>query len=133
MLPGMRAVAVSADGREAIAAGAGLMVSHDAGVTWTRLSVDPALTFDDVRFTEDGDAAVAVGNAGAIARIANGAVTVQHVGTADLHTVALDEAGYTAGDGGQVLVTHDDGLTWSNGPSLGATVWGVDEIGDAHR
>ena len=92
------------------------------------------LSFEDVRFTEDGDAAVAVGANGAIApRIANGTVTVQHVGTANLHAVALDEAGYTAGDGGQVLVTHDDGLTWSLGPNLGTTVWGVDEIGDAHR
>jgi photosystem II stability/assembly factor-like uncharacterized protein len=132
-LTGMRAIAVSTDGQEVVAAGAGLMASHDAGATWTQLAVDPALSFDDVRFTEDGDAAVAVGANGAIARIANGTVTVQHVGTANLHTVALDEAGYTAGDGGQVLVTHDDGLTWSLGPSLGATVWGVDEIGDAHR
>jgi photosystem II stability/assembly factor-like uncharacterized protein len=132
-LPGMRAVAVSPDGQQVLAAGAGLMASHDAGKTWTQLSVDPSLSFDDIRFTEDGDAAVAVGAGGAIARIANGAVTVQHAGTANLHTVALDEAGYTAGDGGQSLVTHDDGLTWSAGPNLGATVWGVDEIGDNHR
>jgi photosystem II stability/assembly factor-like uncharacterized protein len=132
-LPGMRAIAVSPDGQEVLAAGAGIMASRDAGTTWTQLAVDPALAFDDVRFNEDGAAAIAVGANGTIARIANGAVSVQHVGTANLHTVALDEAGYTAGDGGQVLVTHDEGLTWSLGPNLGATVWGVDEIGDAHR
>jgi photosystem II stability/assembly factor-like uncharacterized protein len=132
-LPGMRAIAVSSDGQNAVAAGAGLMASHDAGRTWAPLWVDASLSFDDVRFTEDGEAAVAVGGSGAIARIVGTTVTVQHVGTANLHTVALDEAGYTAGDGGQVVVTHDDGVTWTPGPNLGATVWGVDEIGDAHR
>ena len=132
-LAGMRALAVSADGQVAVAAGTGMMMSKDAGLTWTALAVDPSLTFDDVRIAEDSSA-VAVGTAGAIANIdPTGAVTVQHVGTANLHTVALDDTGYAAGDGGQILVTHDDGLSWSLGPALGATVWGVDEIGDGHR
>lgn len=132
-LAGMRALAVSPDGQIALAAGAGIMMSKDAGVSWTSLPVDPSITFDDVRIAETGDA-VAVGTAGAIANIdTTGAVTVQHVGTANLHTVALDDVGFTAGDGGQVLVTHDGGLTWSPGPALGTTVWGVDEIGDGHR
>jgi photosystem II stability/assembly factor-like uncharacterized protein len=133
-LAGMRAIAVSPDGQVALAAGSGIMMSRDAGATWQSLAVDPSITFDDIRISEDGDA-VAVGSAGAIANIdgSTGAVTVQHVGTANLHTLALDDTGYTAGDGGQVLVTHDEGLTWSLGPVFGATVWGVDEIGDAHR
>ena len=134
-LTGMHAIAVSPDGQTALAAGTGLMVSRDAGATWQALAVDPSITFDDVRFAEDGGDAVAVGTAGAIANIdaSTGAVSVQHVGTASLHTVALDDTAYTAGDGGQVLVSHDDGLTWTLGPSFGATVWGVDEIGENHR
>lgn len=134
-LTGMHAIAVSPDGQTALAAGSGLMMSRDAGATWHPLAVDPSATFDDVRFAEDGDDAVAVGAAGAIANIdgSTGAVSVQHVGTASLHTVALDDTAYTAGDGGQVLVSHDNGLTWTLGPSFGATVWGVDEIGDNHR
>lgn len=133
-LAGMRTLAVSPDGQVALAAGAGMMMSRDAGVTWTALAVDPSITFDDIRIAEDGDA-VAVGTGGAIANIdgATGAVSVQHVGTANLHTIALDDTGYAAGDGGQILVTHDGGLTWSLGPVLGGTVWGVDEIGDGHR
>jgi photosystem II stability/assembly factor-like uncharacterized protein len=133
-LAGMRALAVSADGQVALAAGNGMMISRDAGATWNALSVDPSITFDDIRIADDGDA-VAVGSAGAIANIdaATGTVTVQHVGTANLHTLALDDTGYTAGDGGQILVTHDGGLSWTFGPTLGGTVWGVDEIGDSHR
>lgn len=132
-LAGMRAIAVSPDGQIALAAGNGLMMSKDAGVSWTPLAVDPSITFDDIRIAETGDA-VAVGTAGAIANIdTTGAVSVQRAGTANLHTVALDDVGFTAGDGGQVLVTHDGGLTWTLGPALGTTVWGVDEIGDGHR
>jgi photosystem II stability/assembly factor-like uncharacterized protein len=132
-LPGMRAIAVSADGATAVAAGSGLAISHDAGQSWTALVADPAIVFDDVRIGDDGGA-VAVGAAGAIATVAaSGAVTMQHVGSANLHTLALDDTGYAAGDGGTVLVTHDGGATWAAGPTLSATVWGVDEIGNAHR
>ena len=138
-LAGMRAISVSEDGQLAIAAGNGMMMSRDGGKSWTGLAVDPSITFDDVRIGVDGDA-VAVGAAGAIANVdPSGAVTVQHVGTADLHTVHVadatdtDAVGFAAGEGGQVLVSHDGGLTWSLGAKLGATVWGVDQIGDGHR
>jgi len=133
-LAGMRALAVSPDGQVALAAGNGILMSRDAGATWSPLAVDASITFDDIRVADDGDA-VAVGSAGAIANIdaASGAVSVQHVGTANLHTVALDDTGYAAGDGGQILVTHDGGLTWMFGPIVNGTVWGADEIGDGHR
>jgi len=138
-LSGMRALAVSPDGQLAIAAGNGMMMSRDAGLTWTALAVDPTVAFDDVRIAADGSA-VAVGAAGTIANVdASGTVALQHAGTAGLHTLhiadpdSVDATGYAAGDGGQILVTHDSGLTWSLGPTLGATVWGVDEIGDGHR
>jgi hypothetical protein len=138
-LAGMRAISVSPDGQLAIAAGNGMMRSQDGGATWSPLAVDAGVTFDDVRLAEDGTA-VAVGAAGAIANVDEaGAVTVQHVGTAGLHTVHIadaddaDPVGFAAGEGGQIVVTHDSGLTWSLGAKLGSTVWGVDQIGDGHR
>ena len=140
-LAGMRALSVSPDGQLAIAAGNGMMRSQDGGATWSPLAVDPSpsVTFDDVRLSEDGTA-VAVGAAGAIANIdSNGAVAIQHVGTAGLHTVHIADAedaepvGFAAGEGGQIVVTHDGGHTWSLGAKLGSTVWGVDQIGDGHR
>lgn len=138
-LAGMRAIGVSTDGQLAIAAGHGIMRSQDAGATWTPLAVDPNVTFDDVRLADDGTA-VAVGDGGAIANIDSaGAVAIQRVGTAGLHTVHIAEAddaepvGFAAGDGGQIVVTHDGGQTWALGAKLGSTVWGVDQIGDGHR
>jgi photosystem II stability/assembly factor-like uncharacterized protein len=64
---------------------------------------------------------------------------VQQVGTATLHTLHIadldsdDAVGYAAGEGGQVLITHDGGASWVFGPQVGKTVLGVDEIGDGHR
>jgi hypothetical protein len=47
----------------------------------------------------------------------DGSVVMQHVGTADLHTVHIAEigedyetAGFAAGDGGQVWITRDAGF-----------------------
>ncbi|MGE5180681.1 MAG: WD40/YVTN/BNR-like repeat-containing protein [Acidobacteriota bacterium] len=138
-LAGAHAIALSSDGNLAIVAGQGLARSADGGATWTQLAVDPSLAFDDVRMADDGSA-VAVGAAGAIANIdANGAVTLQHVGTADLHALHIADfdsaagTGFAAGEGGQVLITHDAGATWALGPNLGRTVFGVDEIGLGHR
>ena len=136
-IPGAHGVAVSADGDVAMIAGDGLFLSLDGGHQFTKL--DTTGTFDDVRIGEDGNA-VAVGANGAIASVdAQHHVTVQHVGTADLHTVhipdpdSIDGTGYAAGDGGQVLVTHDSGATWTMGPNVGRTVFGIDEIGDNHN
>ena len=134
---GARAVAVSPDGAIVMVAGSGLARSRDGGATWELLANGP--TFDDVRVGEDGTA-VAVGAGGAIANIDEaGNVALQHVGTADLHTLhiadadSIDTTGYAAGEGGQVLITHDLGASWSMGPKLGHTVLGVDEIGTGHR
>jgi photosystem II stability/assembly factor-like uncharacterized protein len=138
-IDGARAIALSLDGGLAMVAGHGLSRSLDGGATWTPLAVDPAITFDDVRIADDGSA-VAVGTAGAIANIdTGGAVTVQHAGSADLHAIHIadadsaDATGFTAGEGGQVLITHDSGATWTLGPNLGRAVFGIDEIGLGHR
>jgi len=140
---GARTVAVSADGQTAVLAGDNLLArSTDGGRTWTALAASERVRYDDVRVDEAGQA-VAVGTGGAIAHIASdGKVAMQHVGTADFHTVHIaelgesdgyDTVGFVAGDGGQVWITRDGGWTWSQGPNAGQTVLGVDQIGDGHR
>lgn len=135
-LPGAASVAISADGTLAIAVGQGVHRSFDGGKTWSPLAVDANLSFESVRIDDRGDA-VAVGAAGAIARIdAEGRVLVQHVGTEKLralHIPTYDDVGYAAGDGGQIWMTRDAGWTWTAGPNVGRTVLSVDEIGDGHN
>ena len=138
-IAGARGVAVSPDGQLALVAGAGLSRSTDGGKTWTALTVDAGLAFEDARIEDAGDG-LAVGTAGAIAKIdATGTVLTQHVGTADLHAMHVEPSetysgvGYAAGDGGQIWITHDSGWTWTAGPNVGHTVLGVDEIGEGHR
>jgi photosystem II stability/assembly factor-like uncharacterized protein len=136
-IAGARAIAISPDGETALLVGNGIQRSLDGGKTWTPLAVDTSIGFEDVRVNEDGDG-VAVGTGGAIAVIDGDGVVIQHVGTADLHTLHIAEVGYsstgyTAGEGGQVFLTHDGGWSWEPGPNVGKTVFGVDEIGDTHR
>lgn len=135
-IEGARAIHQTPDGEIVMTAGSGLSRSIDGGLTWSALSVDPGIAFDDIRVNEDGSA-VAVGAAGAIANVAtDGTVSVQYVGASGLHAIHIedDEAmGYAGGDEGQVLVTNDNGLTWQLGPNVGRTVRGVDEIGFNHR
>ena len=134
-VPGARAIHQTPDGEIVMTAGAGIARSLDGGVTWRALAVDPSIVFDDLRVNLDGTA-VAVGANGAIANVAlDGAVTVQYAGDKTLHTIHIhaDEMGYAGGDGGQVLVTEDSGLTWRIGPNVERTVRGVDGIGFNHR
>ena len=140
---GARAVAVAPDGQSAVLVGNNLISrSTDGGRTWSAATAtdSPLYIYDDVRISDEGDA-LAVGTGGAVAHIpATGAASVQLLGTADLHTIHLAEpdehansVGYAAGEGGQVWITKDGGSTWAKGPNAGATVLGVDEIGDGHR
>jgi photosystem II stability/assembly factor-like uncharacterized protein len=140
-LPGARVVAVSPDGQTAVLAGENLLArSSDAGRTWTQLTGGDKVRYDGLQIDSSGQA-TAVGALGTIAHIsASGNVVMQHVGTADLHTVHIAEngddyesVGYTAGDGGQVYMTHDGGWTWSAGPNVGGTVLASDMIGEFHN
>lgn len=136
-IAGARAISVSPDGQTAVIAGNGLQLSTDAGHTWLPIAVDAKL--EDVRVDNEANI-VAVGAAGAIVNVAWGAnATLQHVGTADLHTVHIkswddgNAIGYAAGAGGEVLISDDLGATWTQGPNVGRDVFGVDEIGLGHR
>lgn len=137
-LPGMRSIAITPDGTQAIAAGDGLFRSVDAGKTWSPIPVE-GVSYEDVRIEETGEA-VAVGAGGVISRIDDGnQVLTQRVGTADLKTVHIAPSddysglGYAAGVGGQIYVTRDSGWTWELGPNVGRTVLGADEIGFGHN
>lgn len=134
-LLGARAVHQSVAGDVAMTAGRGIMRSLTGGATWQPLAVDPSIVFHDIRVNADGSA-VAVGAHGAIANIdVTGGVSVQYAGDSTLYTLHThhDATGYAAGEGGAVLVTDDVGLTWREGPNVGRTVLGVDEIGFGHR
>ena len=138
-LAGVRAVAVSVDGKIAFAAGDGLFRSDDAGKTWRAIAVDATFAYDAIRIDETGDA-VAVGTHGVVSRVdRNDQVLTQYVGTADLKTIHIAESddytgtGYAAGVGGQIWITQDSGWTWTQGPNVGRTVLGADEIGDGHN
>jgi photosystem II stability/assembly factor-like uncharacterized protein len=139
--PGARAVAVSPDGQTAVLVGDSLLSrSTDAGRTWTQLAGSENVRYDAVRLDASGQA-VAVGSSGAVAHIAaDGSVLMQRVGSADLHTIHLAQAGdeyentgFAAGDGGQVWLTRDGGWTWAATANVGDTVLGVDQIGDGHN
>jgi photosystem II stability/assembly factor-like uncharacterized protein len=139
-LAGARAVAVSPDGQTVIVAGDAMVArSADGGRTFQPLASPEAVRFDDVRVDESGEA-IAVGSGGAIARIgADGAIAIQHFGSANLHALHIAESedgdaiGMAGGDGGELWITRDSGHAWTRGPSAGQTVLGVDQIGAAHR
>lgn len=137
---GAHAIAIAPDGETAILVGDHLIArSNDGGLSWSPLASSAVL--DDVRLGESGQA-IAVGAGGTVAHIsAAGQVALQQIGTADLHTFHVAEpeegadsaAGFAAGEGGQVFVTLDGGDTWREGPNVGRTVLGLDQIGDLHR
>jgi photosystem II stability/assembly factor-like uncharacterized protein len=134
-IDGARAVAVSPNGQRAIVAGNGISQSSDGGTTWTR-ATNTDVTFNAVRIDDNGDA-VAVGTGGTVAKIdGEGRVLLQHLGTAELqsvHVLGYAKQGYAAGNGGQTWITKDGGWTWAQGPNVGRTVLGVDEIGVGHN
>jgi len=140
-MAGARVVAVSADGQTAFLAGDNMFAkSVDAGRTWAVLTSPENVVFDDVRIDDQGQA-TAVGERGTVAHIApDTTIALQHIGTANLHTVHIapvgaeyENVGITAGDGGAVFMTFDGGWTWEAQPSVAATVLGVDQVGDGHR
>jgi photosystem II stability/assembly factor-like uncharacterized protein len=137
---GARAIAVSPDGAIAVMVGDNMISrSTDAGHSWQPVALPESVRFDDVRIDDDGNA-VAVGTGGALAHIGATGVTMQHLGTADLHSVHISEVGedsaglgFAAGEPGRVWMTQDGGSTWTAGPEVTEAVFSVDMIGDGHR
>jgi photosystem II stability/assembly factor-like uncharacterized protein len=139
-MAGARAIAVTPDGVSAVVVGDNLIArSSDGGHTWSPLALAEGAQFDSVRIDGDGEA-IAVGAAGALAHIsAVGKVTIQHLGTADLHAIHISDdgddsgaVGFAAGEPGRVWITHDGGVTWSPGPAMTQAVLGADIIGKGH-
>ncbi|HET9623196.1 MAG TPA: hypothetical protein VFP84_17605 [Kofleriaceae bacterium] len=141
---GARTVAVSPDGAIAVAVGDDVIArSSDGGHTWSRLLTRDHVRYDDVRIDASGQA-VAVGSAGAITHVAfDGSVVTQHLGAVDFHSVHIasigeigenyETVGYVAGDGGRTWVTRDGGWSWAEGPNVGQTVLGIDELAASRR
>jgi photosystem II stability/assembly factor-like uncharacterized protein len=137
---GARAVAVSPDGAIAVMVGDNMISrSTDGGHSWQPLALSESVRFDDVRIDDDGNA-VAVGTGGALARIGASGVTMQHLGTTDLHSVHISEVGedneglgFAAGEPGRVWMTQDGGSTWTAGPEVTEAVFSLDMIGYGHR
>jgi hypothetical protein len=128
----------SPDGQTVLLAGSGILRSTDGGHNFRRswsTRRSPSKTFGSAMKETQSQSA----RRARYHRSTGGAVSVQRVGTATLHTLHIadldstDAVGYAAGDGGQVLLTFDGGATWTLGPNLGRTVFGVDEIGEGHR
>ena len=137
---GARAIAVSPDGAIAVMVGDNMISrSTDAGHSWQPVALPESVRFDDVRIDDDGNA-VAVGTGGALAHIGASGVTMQHLGTTDLHSVHISEAGedsaglgFAAGEPGRVWMTQDGGSTWTAGPEVTEAVFSLDMIGAGHR
>jgi photosystem II stability/assembly factor-like uncharacterized protein len=137
---GARAIAVSPDGEIAVMVGDNMVSrSTDAGHTWQAVALPESVRLDDVRIDDDGNA-VAVGTGGALARIGAAGVTMQHLGTTDLHSVHISEVGedseglgFAAGEPGRVWMTQDGGSTWTAGPEVTEAVFSLDMIGAGHR
>ena len=132
-IAGARAIAVSPDGKTALAAGTGIAKSVDGGVTWKPIVADGA--YHAVRVNDLGEG-IAVGAGGAVLHVGvDNEPRLQTIGATDLNALHVMPSGhgYAAGSGGQTWMTHDGGLTWAIGPSVGRTVFGLDEIGEGHN
>jgi photosystem II stability/assembly factor-like uncharacterized protein len=131
-IAGARAIAVSPDGATAIVAGDGIAYSNNGGSTWQTITTKG--TYHAVRVNELGEG-IAVGAGGAVLQIHGSHTIAQTVGEVDLNAIHVMPSGhgYAAGSGGNTWITHDGGETWSIGPNVGHTVFGVDEIGDGHN
>ena len=132
-ITGARAVAVSPDGSIALVAGTGVAKSVDGGVTWRPIVAGGA--YHAVRVNELGEG-IAVGANGTVLHVgADATARVQTLGDGDLNALHVMPTGhgYAAGSDGETWMTHDGGHTWSLGPNVGHTVFGVDEIGEGHN
>jgi photosystem II stability/assembly factor-like uncharacterized protein len=122
------AISLSRDGDFAALVGAGgaLAVSDDGGATWR--DVDSGTAADLHAVSAGAGTAVAAGAAGTIVRFSDD-IVVSTPTTGSLRAVHLHDAhGFAAGDGGAVLLTHDNGASWAALLTLDRNVRDLDEI-----
>jgi len=137
---GLNGVSMTADGSQAIAVGDdGLVLySLDRGWSWTARPDAAGLpTLRRVQLAHAGKLAVALGDAGTIARIGADLDAVQLLDDGQaLRSVHVSASGraVAVGDGGVAFVSDDAGVTWA-AVDLGvdATLFGVDDLhGEPH-
>jgi photosystem II stability/assembly factor-like uncharacterized protein len=138
----LRAVAITADGARAVAAGEGgtFLLSDDGGRTFRPRPLGTTRALHDVWLTQTGGRAIAVGELGVILevdlttdalplaqeRMPAGALRSLHL--------SVDGSGLTVGDTGAAFITTDSGHTW-RALSLGtrSVLYGVDALhGEPH-
>jgi hypothetical protein len=113
-IDGALAIAMSHHtGRVAVVGlGGALWISDDIGATWTPIDLGAAYDLRDAWVAYDGRV-VAVG-AGAIVQLVDGALAIEAIG-ATLETVHVDARGIgiAAGADGAIVLSNDEGHTWS--------------------
>jgi hypothetical protein len=123
------------DGVHAVAVGSGglVVITHDAGASWTPVTVPTARDLFATRISKDGSEILAVGDAGVVVTIGpSGVGAVEHLDPAlALRGVHLHHtgAGHAVGDAGVVLFTPDVGRSWSAiETGTDAILRGVDDV-----
>jgi len=135
-LAGAEALTLSHDGLHAAVVGdaGAISRSDDGGLTWTAVTTGTDANLY-AAWATGGGAIVAVGEAGTIVHVATD-VEVSSPCTATLRAVHVDGDGtaIVGGDSGEVLTSHDAGLTWeSMSLGLSGTIYALDVVdGDGH-
>lgn len=129
------AVAMAGSSQHAVVVGAEGFVAQtdDGGQHWSMLAVPTARDLWAVRISHDGDALVAVGEAGVVVRVdASGATAEEQLDPAlSLRGLHLhgEGQGHAVGDAGTALRTTDFGATWAPvALEVDTVLRGVDEI-----
>jgi photosystem II stability/assembly factor-like uncharacterized protein len=131
----LSAVAMAGSAEQAVVVGAEGFVARteDGGLHWSMVEVPTVRDLWAVRTSHDGDALVAVGEAGVVVRVdASGATADEHLDPAlslrGLH-IHGEGQGHTVGDAGTALRTTDFGATWDPiAVDVDTVLRGVDDI-----
>jgi photosystem II stability/assembly factor-like uncharacterized protein len=131
----LSAIAMAGSPEQAVVVGAEGFVARtqDGGLHWSMIAVPTVRDLWAVRTSHDGDALVAVGEAGVVVRVdASGATAVEYLDPAlSLRGLHLhgEGQGHTVGDAGTAMRTADFGATWDPiSLEVDTVLRGVDDI-----